>query len=190
MTGPWNLAADIVVPKQDGQLFPSRSIEIGKAAHIDLNHFDCAVKSEKFVIVRSFASAVVDELFDNDARLDVFISPFACLFVKAITQPAATGFYESGPVECRFVGDDPNHPGTVGGLDDKSVRKLIERNGVGVDCDVIAFWQEMAAKARFNIIADRRFICNLVKTARRSKRTLCGTLSLNVRGRMRRENWR
>src|SRR6202035_5645 len=159
MEGPWNLAANIVVRIPDGQFFPSRSIEppamIAKAGRIDLNHLDCAVKNEKLVIVRSIASAVVDELFDNNARLDVFINPFACVFVKAITQPAATGFYESGPVECRFVGDDLSHAGAVGGLDDKSVRKLIERNGVGVDCDVIAFRQEMAAKSRFNIIADR-----------------------------------
>src|SRR5215469_10353239 len=166
MAGPWNLAADIFAVIPDRQFFPSRSIKPtaavnAKATRIDLNHFDCTVKNEKPVIVRKIASAVIDELFDNDAWFNVFISPFAAGLVIALTQPATTSLYEDGPVECRFVGDELNPAGAVGGLDDKPVRKLIKRNGPGVNRDVIAFRQEMAAKSRFNIIADRRFICNL-----------------------------
>ena len=190
MPGPWNLAADIVVLIPDGQFFPSRSKEppavIAKAGRIDLNHFDCTVKNEKFVIVRSIASAVVDELFDNNAWFDVFINPFVGGFVIALTQPATTGFYESGPVECRFVGDDLNPTGTVRRLDDKPVRKLIERNGFGVDRDVIAFRQEKAAKSRFNIIADRCFICNLGQDRAAVETYPVPNFVINVWGRMRR----
>jgi hypothetical protein len=87
MSGSGNIAADIVVDNPDGHFFPSRSVEppavIAKAVPIDLNRFDHAVENEKFVIVRCVASAVVDELFDNNAWLDVFINPFAGDFVNS-----------------------------------------------------------------------------------------------------------
>src|SRR5215469_6953282 len=95
MAGPWNLAADIFAVIPDRQFFPSRSIKptaavIAKATRIALNHFDCAVKNEKPVIVRKIASAVIDELFHNDAWFNVLISPFAGGFIIALTQPLRT----------------------------------------------------------------------------------------------------
>jgi hypothetical protein len=65
---------------------------IGETARINLNHFESAPKTKKLVIVWRVACAVVNELLDDDARLNVLINPFARDLVIAVTQPPTTRF--------------------------------------------------------------------------------------------------
>src|SRR6516165_6649104 len=93
----WHISGDVVVPITDIKFPPCRTVQpspmVGKTSRINLDHFDDPAKNKNLVIIWCSAGAVVDELFNDDARLNVLIGPHPRFFVIALIQPTGTGFY-------------------------------------------------------------------------------------------------